>query len=344
MKSTAVESWEQAVPLDAATQWPELKKKKSEPVTLQAVGLKELMELDLPERRRLLPWLPEGGLAMVFGPRGVGKTYFTIGLAVALARGDTFLRWPVAHAAGVLLVDGEMALSELRERVCNLLPGPTPEPLEVASHELIFARSERDLNLGLAEWQDAFMDYLDERPEIRVVILDNLACLLPGVAEDKRDDWATKVSPFLIALRRRGVACVMVHHAGKGGDQRGTSAREDSLDTVIRLERPSDHDATAGARFTVRFTKSRGAHGDDVAAFDVALETAQDGAPMWTWKPLEESNAERLLALVRDGISSVTDAAEELGLTKGAVSKLKKRLVGQGMLTPGRELLLAPDE
>ena len=53
---------------------------------------------------------------------------------------------------------------------------------------------------------------------------------------------------------------VLVHHAGKGGDQRGTSGREDMLDTVIRLDRV--HGASNdGAKFIVRFTKCRGAYG-----------------------------------------------------------------------------------
>lgn len=46
-----------------------------------------LMNADIPERKLILPWLPEGGLAMVFAPRGLGKTFFGISLAVAVASG-----------------------------------------------------------------------------------------------------------------------------------------------------------------------------------------------------------------------------------------------------------------
>lgn len=40
---------------------------------------KDLVTLDLPERKKHLPWLPEGGNVMAYGPRGVGKTFFQLG-------------------------------------------------------------------------------------------------------------------------------------------------------------------------------------------------------------------------------------------------------------------------
>jgi len=57
------------------------------------IGLKTLLTMDIPGRPRLFLWLPQGGLAMVYGPRGIGKTYFSLSLAVSLATGKSFLRW-----------------------------------------------------------------------------------------------------------------------------------------------------------------------------------------------------------------------------------------------------------
>jgi hypothetical protein len=57
------------------------------------------------------------------------------------------------------------------------------------------------------------------------------------------------------------------NHAGKGGGQRGTSRKEDVLDTVIALSRPPGYVATEGARFEVRF-KSPGFWGDDAEPFE----------------------------------------------------------------------------
>ena len=308
---------------------------------LHPISVENLLTLELPERKRLLPWLPEGGQIMVVGKQGIGKTYFTLGLATALATGQPFLKWEAGEPAGVLLVDGEMALSVLRERIMRMLPGETPAPIDVVSHQIVWAETERDINLGIAEWQNAIHAYLAAHPKIRVVILDNLSCLLPTVAEDKRDDWALKVAPFLALFRRRGVAVVLVHHTGKGGGQRGTSSREDALDTSIILEEPPNYDPAEGAQFIVRFTKSRGCFGDDVSEFEACLTTDMDGLPSWSWKSVEMSTDDRLLVLVRDGIESVTEAAEEMDMRKGTISKAKKRLQKKGILQPGMLLKMA---
>ncbi len=48
---------------------------------------------------------------------------------------------------------------------------------------------------------------------------------------------------------------------------------------------------------------------------------------------------ERLLGLVEDGIDTITEAAHELDMTKGAVSKIKKKLQAKGLLVKGRKLV-----
>ncbi len=47
----------------------------------------------------------------------------------------------------------------------------------------------------------------------------------------------------------------------------------------------------------------------------------------------------RLLQLVESGIRTVTDAAHELDMTKGAVSKIKRKLQAKGLLIEGRKLV-----
>ena len=46
------------------------------------------------------------------------------------------------------------------------------------------------------------------------------------------------------------------------------------------------------------------------------------------------------MTLVQEGVGSVTEAAEEVDLTKGAVSKIAKKLRNEGKLGPGLELRL----
>ena len=305
------------------------------------VGFTELLKMEIPERAKMFPWLPEGGVIMVYGGRGIGKTFFTLSMAGSLASGVSFLKWgEPSKTVGVLIVDGEMALSDLRSRLTALLIKQPIQPLKIISSEVAFAKTERDINLVDGDQRDDILSILDANKEIRLVIIDNISCLFSGIRESSKDDWE-QVTPWLLAMRRRGVAVVLVHHAGKGGDQRGTSGREDLLDTVIRLERV--HGAVNdGARFIVRFTKSRGAYGDEVEPFEAALDL--DSNELWTWRKIEESSYERMIAMAKDGVSSVTDMAEELGISKGMVSRLKKQGIGKGDLITGSTIRLAGGE
>jgi putative DNA primase/helicase len=75
------------------------------------------------------------------------------------------------------------------------------------------------------------------------------------------DSWLP-MQNWLLRLRRKGIAVLLIHHAGVNGRQRGTSRREDALDAVIGLRRPEDYSAEQGARFEVQIEKARTLVGD----------------------------------------------------------------------------------
>ena len=84
---------------------------------LKVYTLPELAELKLPPKRYIIdPFLPERGLVEIYSKTGVGKTTFTLSLAMAVALGETFLKWNVPKANKVLYVDGEMAPADMLER------------------------------------------------------------------------------------------------------------------------------------------------------------------------------------------------------------------------------------
>src|SRR5262249_2379695 len=145
--------------------------------------------LTLPPRAAHAPWLYERSLNMVYGPRGVGKTFFLLELALRLATGKPFLAWPIRAPVGVLYVDGEMALDDLRTRAITLAGEMAPERLAFLPSELVYTRSGCDLTLT-AEKNRALLEILLEaHQDLRVVVLDNVSCLFPGMNEDKKQDW-----------------------------------------------------------------------------------------------------------------------------------------------------------
>ena len=289
------------------------------------VSYPDLLALEIPERPRYLPWLPEGGNVVVYGPRGVGKTFLQLALAVALTTGKDLWKWKCSAPVGVLYVDGEMQLDELRQRTTALMDTPPVAPLELLTSQLVYQRcGGKDLVLTSEAMRQEVIKILEARPAIRVLILDNISCLFSGIREDSKQDWEP-INAWLIRLRHQGLATVLVHHAGKGGTQRGTSGREDSLDTVIQLAKPTGVDAREGCHFELSFEKNRSVTGEHVTPLDVKLELVNERL-QWVWKPLEVSLLDRARKEVAAGVQGPTELAEMLGCTKGHASKLLKKL------------------
>ncbi|MGI9336442.1 MAG: AAA family ATPase [Gammaproteobacteria bacterium] len=281
------------------------------------------LALDLPPRHNVLePWLPAQGLAEIFAFRGTGKTYVSLGIAVAMASGGEFLRWRAPEPVGVLFVDGEMPANYLQKRLdiaVKMSGAEQRAPLRVITPDRqAFGVPDLSTEAGQAVLDKAITD------DIRVVILDNLTTLMRTGKENEAESWQV-MQTWVLRWRAAGRSIVFVHHAGRAGHARGTTRREDVLDTVIKLARPSDYEPDQGARFEVHFNKSRGIHGDDVKPFEAMLSDGEYGAPVWTMKSLEQTTRERVGRLLDDGLKQ-KDIAIELGLKASTVSYHAKQI------------------
>ena len=125
-----------------------------------------------------------------------------------------------------------------------------------------------------------------------------------------------------------------IHHAGKDGRQRGTSKREDILDTVICLSRPSDYNpATDGARFIVEFQKDR--HNSAGEPFEAMLQSGPHGEQIWTTKSVESSRLDQIIEMAELGMSN-KDIAQELGIHLSNVGRTLKKAEAEGLYTRKR--------
>jgi hypothetical protein len=169
-------------------------------------------------------WFWEGDLGFIYGERGIGKTWFVDGLAVHLSIGTDFDSWPVPKAVPVLYIDGEMPEDSTRDRLRGLALGN--KNLIVLHHEELFNSAGLTINLAVPVTQKVITELCVEKG-IKVLILDNLSCLVSGVKENDADAWE-ELAHWLLELRRRRIAVVIVHHAGASGKRmRGTTKRED---------------------------------------------------------------------------------------------------------------------
>ena len=110
---------------------------------------------------------------------------------------------------------------------------------------------------------------------------------------------------------------LFIHHAGKSGTQRGTSRKEDVLDTVIGLRRPPDYSADQGCRFELHFEKSRGFHGCDAEPFEARLIGSQ-----WAISDIRSGDDTEMLRALRKQGLSIRDIADRTGLPEHCAEAL----------------------
>lgn len=295
--------------------------------SLTPVTAADLLRMELPPRENVLaPWLPVQGLAMLYSPRGVGKTHVSLGVAYSVAAGCPFLRWTPPKPRRVLFVDGEMPAIALQERLARIADQAASEPPADDYLRFIAADLEKTgiPDLSTPEGQAVLSDHMGDA---ELIVLDNLSTLCRSGKENESESWGS-VQEFALRLRREGRAVLFVHHAGKTGAQRGTSRREDVLDTVVNLKRPDDYSAIEGARFMVSFEKSRGFTGSEAQPFEAALDVVTG---QWSTRDLEDARDARIIELDRDGLTG-TEIAKELGINKSTVSRAMKRLKEVGRM------------
>jgi len=153
-----------------------------------------------------------------------------------------------------------------------------------------------------------------------------IICLARSGRENEAESW-TVISGWAMRMRSEGKCVIFIHHAGKGGQQRGTSKREDILDVVINLKHPVDYEPSQGARFVVEFQKARHLQGDEVKPFESQLNNGE-----WTTVDVEQSNFDKVVELAKEGLKQA-DIAEELELNKSTVSRHMKKAKRDGLLS-----------
>jgi len=289
------------------------------------------IEIDLPERGHLLsPWLPEQAISMVYAPRGVGKTFFALNLAHAIATGGEFLGWKAEKPRNVLFLDGEMAASDMQSRLDAIYKASPPDGYPQFYLLTPDTQKGRPMpDLATSSGQAAISEMC---ASVDLIIVDNIATMCRSGNENETQGWKP-LQAWALSMRASGKSVLFVHHAGKGGSQRGASSREDVMDTVIELRHPKDYSPDQGAHFEVHFTKHRGFFGDDAQPLEASLTTNEDGKQKWDVKRVADSTLDRIIELMQTGISQ-TAIAHELGINKSTVSRHVKAAKANGRYSP----------
>lgn len=199
---------------------------------LKALNIHEFLALEIPPREMILsPIIPTQGLAMLYALRGVGKTQVSLSIALAAASGREMFggKWKCDKPFKVLFVDGEMPANVLQERLAKLILeyGDFPhDNLKILTPDM----QEFGMpNLSEIIGQEAIEEHIDQ--DTKLIIFDNLSTLCRSGKENDEDSWKL-IQEWVLRLRSKGKSVLFIHHSNKSGSQRGTSKKEDILDTV----------------------------------------------------------------------------------------------------------------
>jgi hypothetical protein len=298
-----------------------------------------LAKIAIPTRELILgTWFKKGDLGFIYGARGLGKTWLAMFLARKCAEGGSMADWNVHKPRRLLYIDGEMPFDGMRERDEALASVPA-SGMFYLQHEALFHLTGKVLNLTEPGAQAAILEKC-KRDGIEILFLDNLSCLFTGMKENDADAWE-QVLPWLLDLRRNKIAVVFIAHAGRNGQMRGTSRREDAAFWIINLAEATDASQIQdGAKFVARFVKNRNATEAECPPLEWHFfKPPGESSAKVSWKKL--STPELFRQYVEDGLNNATDIADEMGISKGQVSKLAKRGIMAGWLKKdGRDYAL----
>ncbi len=201
----------------------------------QAISVQELLELPTQER----PWVIENLIrsadrVMLYGEAKSGKTWIAFYMASEIAK----------KGHRVLYIDGEMSVSDLRQRVLHMV-----NHQEIQDNFRFISASYKKRSINLADEKEQER-YSVELSNADVVILDNLQCLFSDALQSTPES-NTQLNKFVNTLALKGKTVIMLHHSSRNGQPFGSSAKEFGLELVLRATRKND-------TITIFVEKSRG--------------------------------------------------------------------------------------
>jgi hypothetical protein len=277
-----------------------------------------------------VPWIVEpilarGCVAMLAGREGRGKSMLALALAAAIGRASFLLDvagMPVAVSGLVLYVDAENGEHEAHRRIHGL---------EVAAGMLVYVEATNgfDLKTHLGE-----LEALVRKHEPKLLVLDSLRSLAPGLDENDSQQAETALRPIVRLTQQLNIATLLLHHASRvSGEYRGSTAIGAAVELGFTLSRHED-DPMAATRRRLSCWKSRPAAEPDTRW--LTIKPADGGGILLSEAapyepehatPVLDAIVEELrglfgLVLGSDGIGvvpkvpsglSVSDCARELG-------------------------------
>ncbi len=299
------------------------------------VGFQSLLTRECaPIEYAIDPLLTKRGTGELFSERGFGKSLIATHMAVEIAMGAESLwgghrgaggHWAVARPFRQLYVYGEMTDSEIQERIrmfARMRESDTPSDEQLGTMCMDYQKGWRPKLSSAADRK--FIENRIFEYGYEGLWLDNLSTLWPSSNEDEgeRDailaDWYTD-------LNQRGIWVMWLHHAGKSGEQRGGSAKEDMLSCVLRLTHPANYKPNEQCRVQVDVKKNRHKCTDPrtLLPFEIMLTKNAMGIPEWVTRPALAAQRAAAFEMFKNGMPTML-VGQEVGVSRATAYRWHK--------------------
>jgi putative DNA primase/helicase len=124
--------------------------------------------------------------------------------------------------------------------------------------------------------------------------------------------------------RFHGRTFIVVHHEGRSGDPRGTSKREDIMDTIIRIKELERDEVNDKSTYELTFKKTREFYGAAKAPLILQLSTSEQQS-QWSYQLARDDLRDQVSRLRSSGLTQ-KDIAKELELSQPRISQILSEL------------------
>ncbi len=201
----------------------------------------EYQSLDIPEPSFIVSKLfKTKSINFISGPKGNGKTEYTLGLSDIISKGGKFLNYEVEEPYPVIYIDGEMDEFDLIERRIPYTQHTAPskyyfniihyaQQTDQTIPDIKFEHGQKLIEKKIAEVKA-------KTGKTPVLVLDNLRSL-SNYRENESDDWRP-IGIWLKTLRALDVVSIVIDHHGKGENSgpRGSSSKTDWANVSIFIK------------------------------------------------------------------------------------------------------------
>lgn len=197
------------------------------------VDWQEFFAIDHDDQEWLLePLFAKGRSMSLYAGAKTGKSWLCLAACLALATGREFLAQPAGRKVNVLYCDFEMSSADLYDRIVAFGYGPGDD-LSHLHYALLPSLPPLDTDAGGAALLAAALAVGAE-----LVVIDTTSRVISG-DENDADTMRAFYRHTGLRLKQAGITWARLDHAGKDVSKgaRGSSAKNDDVDVVLRLER-----------------------------------------------------------------------------------------------------------